>query len=57
MSVSIFRYKSQWIVLTDSFEITFHQTLANAMSYASAQIRPSNNFGTLEPCHTARYDC
>nr|BAR23138.1 hypothetical protein [uncultured Mediterranean phage uvMED] len=57
MNVSIFRRQLQWVVLTDSLEITLHQSLASAMSHATAQIRSPDSLGTAEPSHTACYDC
>ena len=46
MNVQIFRHDKEWIVLTDSCALTFHQTLAGAMQYASAEIRASDHYGT-----------
>jgi len=56
MNASIFRHQNDWIVLTDSFEITFHQSLASAMSHASAQIGSSDHLGATQSSYTACYD-
>ena len=46
MNIQIFRHRDEWIVLNESYEITFHQTLSNAMSYAAAEIGASDHHGT-----------
>ena len=35
MNVQIFRHDKEWIVLTESYALTFHQTLAGAMDHTS----------------------
>ena len=46
MNVQIFRHQNEWIVLTETYALTFHQTLAGAMKYASAEIGASTHHGT-----------
>ena len=48
MNVQIFRHNKEWIVLTDSCTLTFHQTLAGAMQYASTEIGASDHYGTSQ---------
>ena len=45
MNVQIFRHNAEWIVLTESYALTFHQTLAGAMSHAATEIGASNHHG------------
>ena len=47
MDVHIYRYRKEWIVLTEELEVTFHQTLAGAMEHASAAIRSPTNTSAL----------
>ena len=46
MNVQIFRHDKEWIVLTESYALSFHQTLAGAMDHAAAEIGASNDHGT-----------
>ena len=46
MNVQIFRHNAEWIVLTESYALTFHQTLAGAMKYAATEIGASDHHGT-----------
>ena len=46
MNVQIFRHNVEWIVLTESYALTFHQTLAGAMKYAATEIGASDHHGT-----------
>ena len=48
MNVQIFRHNVEWIVLTESYALTFHQTLAGAMKYAATEIGASDHHGTPE---------
>ena len=48
MNVQIFRHNDEWIVLTESYALTFHQTLASAMSHAATEIGASNNHGASQ---------
>jgi hypothetical protein len=48
MNIQIFRHRDEWIVLNESYEITFHQTLSNAMSYAATEIGASDHHGTSQ---------
>ena len=45
MNVQIFRHDKEWIVLTESYTLTFHQTLAGAMDHAATQIGASDRHG------------
>lgn len=56
MNISIFRRKTEWIVLTDRYELTLHEDLASAMNYASAEIRTADNLGATTQNHQALYD-
>jgi hypothetical protein len=46
MNIQIFRHNDEWIVLTESYALTFHQSLAGAMKYAATEIGASNHHGT-----------
>ena len=46
MNVQIFRHDKEWIVLTESYALTFHQTLAGAMDHAATEIGASDHHGT-----------
>jgi hypothetical protein len=48
MYIQIFRHKNEWIVLTESYALTFHQTLAGAMSHAATEIGASNHHGASQ---------
>ena len=48
MNVQIFRHDKEWIVLTESYALTFHQTLAGAMDHAAAEIGASDHHGTSQ---------
>ena len=45
MNVQIFRHNKEWIVLTESYALTFHQSLAGAMKYAATEIGASDHHG------------
>jgi hypothetical protein len=45
MNVQIFRHGKEWIVLTESYGLTFHQSLASAMNYAATEIGASDHHG------------
>jgi len=45
MNIQIFRHSKEWIVLTDSCTLTFHQTLAGAMHHAATEIGASDRHG------------
>ena len=53
MNVQIFRHNAEWIVLTESYALTFHQTLAGAMSHAATEIGASDHHGAPEQSDTA----
>ena len=53
MSIQIFRHNAEWIVLTESYALTFHQTLAGAMSHAATEIGASDHHGAPEQSDTA----
>jgi len=48
MNVQIFRHDKEWIVLTESYALTFHQTLGSAMDHAATEIGASDRHGTPE---------
>ena len=48
MNVQIFRHNAEWIVLTESYALTFHQTLAGAMKYAATEIGASDHHGASQ---------
>ena len=56
MNVQIFRHNAEWIVLTESYALTFHQTLAGAMSHAATEIGASNYHGTSQQSDSALND-
>ena len=45
MNIQIFHHNSEWIVLTESYALTFHQTLAKAMRHAATEIGASDHHG------------
>ena len=45
MNIQIFRHNDEWIVLTESYALTFHQTLAGAMKHAATEIGASDRHG------------
>ena len=53
MNIQIFRHRDEWIVLTETYALTFHQTLAGAMKYASAEIGASTHHGTPQQSNSA----
>ncbi len=53
MNVQIFRHDKEWIVLTESYTLTFHQTLAGAMGHAAAQIGASDRYGASQQSDSA----
>ena len=48
MNVQIFRHDKEWIVRTESYALTFHQTLGSAMDHAATEIGASDHHGTPE---------
>ena len=48
MNVQIFRHNAEWIVLTESYALTFHQTLAGAMKYAATEIGAPDHHGASQ---------
>jgi hypothetical protein len=56
MNVQIFRHNAEWIVLTESYALTFHQTLAGAMSHAAAEIGASDHHGAPKQSNTTLDD-
>ena len=53
MNVQIFRHDKEWIVLTESYALTFHQTLAGAMSHAATEIGASDHHGASSQSDSA----
>lgn len=53
MNVQIFRHDKEWIVLTESYALTFHQTLAGAMSHAATEIGASDRHGASSQSDSA----
>jgi len=53
MNVQIFRHRNEWIVLNESYAITFHQSLNSAMSYAATEVGASNRHGTPQQSDSA----
>ena len=53
MNVQIFRHDKEWIVLTESYALTFHQTLAGAMHHAATEIGASNRYGASQQSDSA----
>ena len=53
MNVQIFRHNDEWIVLTESYALTFHKTLAGAMSHAATEIGAPNHHGTSSQSNSA----
>ncbi len=56
MSIQIFRHNDEWVVLTESYALTFHQTLAGAMKHAATQVGASDRHGTPKQSNTAFND-
>ena len=56
MNVQIFRHDKEWIVLTESYALTFHQTLAGAMDHAATEIGASDHHGTPQQGNSALDD-
>ena len=48
MNLQIFRHNDEWIVLTESYALTFHRSLAGAMKYAATEIGASNHHGASQ---------
>lgn len=48
MNIQIFRHNDKWIVLTESYTLTFHKTLTEAMSHAATEIGASNHHGASQ---------
>ena len=48
MNIQIFRHDVQWIVLTESYALTFHKTLASAMDHAATEIGASDRYGASQ---------
>ena len=53
MNVQIFRHDKEWIVLTESYALTFHQTLAGAMTHAATEIGASDHHGASQQSNSA----
>ena len=53
MNVQIFRHNKEWIVLTESCTLTFHQTLAGAMDHAATEIGASDHHGASSQSNSA----
>ena len=56
MNAQIFRHRNEWIVLTQSYALTFHQTLAGAMDHAAAKIGASDHHGTSSKSDSTGYN-
>ena len=56
MNVQIFRHDKEWIVLTESYALTFHQTLAGAMNHAATEIGASDHHGTSSKSDSPGYN-
>ena len=56
MNVQIFRHDKEWIVLTESYALTFHQTLAGAMNHAATEIGASDRNGAPQQSNSTRYN-
>ena len=56
MNVQIFRHDKKWIVLTESYALTFHQTLAGAMDHAATEIGASDDHGTSSKSDSTSYN-
>ena len=56
MNIQIFRHNDEWIVLNESYEITFHQTLSSAMTYAATEIGASDHHGASQQSNSASYN-
>jgi hypothetical protein len=56
MNIQIFRHHSEWIVLNESYEITFHRTLASAMSHAATEIGASDRHGAPQQSDSTSYN-
>ncbi len=54
MSIQIFRHNNEWIVLTESYTLTFHQTLAGAMTYAATEVGASDCYGASQQSDSTR---
>lgn len=57
MDVRVYRYRKEWIVLTEDLEVTFHQTLAGAMEHASAAVRTPAHNAALTESYSPLHDC
>jgi len=56
MNVQIFRHDKEWIVLTESYALTFHQTLGSAMDHAATEIGASDHHGTSSKSDSTGYN-
>jgi len=56
MNIQIFRHRDEWIVLNESYEITFHRNLSSAMSHAAAEIGASNRYGASQQSDSTRHN-
>jgi len=56
MNVQIFRHRDEWIVLNESYEITFHQTLNSAMNHAAAEIGASDHHGAPQQSNSTGHN-
>jgi hypothetical protein len=48
MNVQIFRHNTEWIVLTESYALTFHKTLSSAMNHAATEIGAPDHHGASQ---------
>ena len=56
MGISIFRRDTEWVVLTDKYELTLHEDLASAMNHAAAEIRSSDHPGAAQSSCSSLHD-
>jgi hypothetical protein len=56
MNVQIFRHNVEWIVLTESYALTFHQTLAGAMNHAATEIGASDHHGASQQSNSTSHN-
>nr|BAR23424.1 hypothetical protein [uncultured Mediterranean phage uvMED] len=56
MNVQIFRHNVEWIVLTESYALTFHRTLAGAMNHAATEIGASDHHGAAQQSNSTSHN-
>lgn len=56
MNIQIFRHRDEWIVLNESYAITFHKSLNSAMSHAATEIGASNCHGASQQSNPTSYN-